>query len=278
MRQGTPPVASRDGKFHLTFSADGASVLLQDSAKPKADQKIPVNLMPSESLRAIGFDAQDERFIFVETTSPFVGIWDVNARKALRAFPLDDPFSAEVVAFGPSGTRVVTTGNDGRAIIWDVATGKKIAVRKFGSPVMAVAFNPDETSLAAAVANRLIETVAFVGTGDYRGAPMRGHEGPVNAIAFRADGKLLLSACREDGTARVWNVGTGQELARILSIQEGRDWLVFTPDGRYDGSEGGQHLVAYRTGNGLNVQLAEQLPAAKRLYVPGLLGKIWAAK
>ena len=90
-------------------------------------------------------------------------------------------------------------------------------------------------------------------------------------MAFRPDGRLLVTACRDDGTARLWDVAGGKELARIISIQNRENWLIFTPEGAYDGSEGGRGRVAFRVGDGLDVQPA----TASQQPQPGLLRTIW---
>jgi WD40 repeat protein len=271
MRPGTPPLGSRDGKRQLTFSEDGSAVRVQH-ADPTPARSLKPDLTAYENLRAAGFDLRDERFVFTEISSPFAGLWDLDGAKRLRAFSLEEPFSAEVVAFGPDGNRAATAGNDGRVTIWDVATGKKAAAIQLESPILSVTFSPDGASVAAGGADRTV-VVVQVATGEK--SLLRGHEGPVDAVLFRPDGKRLVTACREDGTARVWDVAAGKELARILSIQNRRDWLVFTPDGAYDGSKGGLELVAFRRGDGLDVQ-----PSYTGSHGPqtGLLGAVWDGK
>jgi WD40 repeat protein len=271
MRPGTPSVSSRDGKLQLAFSDDGLTVIVQDPVNKAAARALKAGLTPYEGVRAAGFDAQDERFVFAEISSPCAGLWNVDAGKRLREFSLDEPFTAEAMAFGPDGRCVATAGNDGQMVIWDVATGKKASAFKLDSPIIAVTFSQDGNMLAAGCADRTA-VVLRIATGEK--TRLLGHEGPVDTATFRPDGKLLVTACREDGTARIWDMATGKELARIVSIQNRRDWLVFTPEGSYDGSEGGRALVAFRVGDGLDVQpLGASHPPQS-----GLLGTIWGGK
>ena len=179
MRPGTPPLKSPDGRRQLAFTQDGTAVIVQDTGNPAAARTLKAGLTPYEAIRAAGFDARDGRFVFAEISSPYAGLWDLDAGKRLREFSLDEPFSAEVLAFAPDGQRVATAGNDGRVTIWDVATGKRASAVKLESPVMAVAFSQDGTLVAAGCADRTA-VVARLATGEKtvlagpRGAGRRG--------------------------------------------------------------------------------------------------------
>lgn len=274
-RPGTPPQATSDGKLQITLAEDGLGVVVQEVNDSSKSQTLKAELTPYEGIRAMGFDAKDERFVWAEISSPFAGIWDIEAGKKASEFSVDEPFSAEVMAFLPDGSRVVTAGDDGQVVLWDPATGKKVSGIQFDSPIAAIAPSADGKLVAVGCADR---TAAVVSTASGEKTVMRGHEGAVDAVAFRPDGKILITASREDGTARLWNVADGKELARIVSVANSQDWLVFTPEGSYDGSEGGRKLAAFRIGDQLEVQPAEQFSAEFYQPKPGLLGKIWGGK
>lgn len=52
--------------------------------------------------------------------------------------------------------------------------------------------------------------------------------------------------CMLDGTLRVFDVATREPLLNITHLNEGRDWLVTTPNGFFDGTEAARNMVAYR--------------------------------
>ena len=57
------------------------------------------------------------------------------------------------------------------------------------------------------------------------------HDASVTAVAFSPDGRWVVSGSY-DGTARVWEAGTGEEAARMTHD----DWVTavaFSPDGRW---------------------------------------------
>jgi Caspase domain len=71
---------------------------------------------------------------------------------------------------------------------------------------------------------------------------------------------------------RVWDIATGDERARMISLDKGKDWLVVTPEGLFDGSPGGRQKVMYRIGNGLNVVPVDRF--FQDFYRPGLLAEV----
>jgi hypothetical protein len=48
---------------------------------------------------------------------------------------------------------------------------------------------------------------------------------------------------------RQFDAASGRELVRLISMNEGNDWLAITPEGYFHGSEQGQQLVTWRVGN-----------------------------
>ena len=57
-----------------------------------------------------------------------------------------------------------------------------------------------------------------------------GHAGIVYGLAFSPDAKRLASASL-DGTVKVWDTATGQELLTLRSDTGGFHSVAFTPDG-----------------------------------------------
>jgi len=94
----------------------------------------------------------------------------------------------------------------------------------------------------------------------------------VLSVAWSPDGHTLATGSF-DGSTRLWDTGTGSELASLVGFDHG-DWAVVTPEGHFDASEGGRrqlHLVL-----GLEPIDLEQMKS--RYWVPGLLQQIMERK
>ncbi len=91
-------------------------------------------------------------------------------------------------------------------------------------------------------------------------------------MAISGDGKQLWTASG-DGTTRLWDLATGNERCRLYSFDAGKDWLVVTPKGLFDGSPDVWRLVAYRMPGTLT--LIEDDATRRRFHRPGLLTQVW---
>ena len=72
-----------------------------------------------------------------------------------------------------------------------------------------MAFSPDGRTLATGGDDATIKLWNLASR--QQTASLRGHTGPVNALAFSQDGKLLAS-CSGDGTARLWRAPSFDEI------------------------------------------------------------------
>jgi len=186
------------------------------------------------------------------------------------------------VALSSDGRRVLTASegvqyreywSHGWVKLWDVATGAGLhALPAYHG---GAAFSPDGRHVLMGSEN----TTAILW--DARtGAKLQvfqGHRKHVESVAFAPDGRQVLTGSG-DGTARLWDVATADELLCIISLDGGRDWLVVTPEGLFDGSRIGCEHVHFRTWIHQEPLVVPVDRFFQEFYHPGLLAEIWQGK
>jgi len=96
------------------------------------------------------------------------------------------------------------------------------------------------------------------------------------SLAFSADDRLLAST-QGDGSISLWDPKGGSRLATLVSLYDGADWLVATPDGLFDGSPGAWNQILWRySRNTFDVAPVESY--FNEYFYPGLLADIVAGK
>lgn len=120
--------------------------------------------------------------------------------------------------------------------IWDVATGKHIKKLKDhdGHPSWMPAWMKGAKSLELVNQDIAIVKAIRASTKD-----------DILSVQRTPDGRLAVSA-GSDGTRRVWDVASGQEIVKMISTTDG-EWVTVTPDGYYDSSPEGKEMIHYAT-------------------------------
>lgn len=134
------------------------------------------------------------------------------------------------VDFSPDGKMLATSGSSSQLIRWDPSTGERI-----GKPlnhianVYRLAFSPDSTVLAVASQEGDPVTLYDPRTRDM--VSRLPHDVSAESLAFGPDGKTLATG-GEDGTVRLWDPKTGEEIGNPIDVHEGpvKD-VAFSPDG-----------------------------------------------
>ena len=128
-------------------------------------------------------------------------------------------------SFSPDNSLVVTASWDETSRIWDAQTGRQISVRPGLGRVSSAVFSPDGAHLITAsdYAARIwnLTTAAEI-------AVLRGHDKPVDSVAFSKDGSRIVTTSR-DNTIRIWDAVTYKQVL-MLPAHGIRD-AKFDPDG-----------------------------------------------
>lgn len=260
-----PTNVSADGRISLNQVPGGTSVAAVDARRPKRPTTFTPKLEFGETIGEVGFDEKNEQFAFANLHRTKAELVDAESGKTIRDLEAAD-VAAVVAAVSPNGELVAAGGDDGKTVVWNVASGKIAAQGTHDCPVASVDFDAAGKRLAIGLADGRIVVTRL---GEKAALTMRGHDGPVHRAAFANGGKFLVSASGRDNTVRVWNAESGKELARLLGANERHDWIVISPDGFYDASEGALELVTFGQGG---LELPKLDPSRRR---PGLLAKVW---
>jgi WD40 repeat protein len=104
--------------------------------------------------------------------------------------------------FSFDGRRVITGGEDFRAVLWDADTGLQLlALAAQTDRVTCVGFSPQGTRLLTGCGDRTVK-LWDAATGREI-LTLSGHTREVTSVSFSPDGQSVLSSSR-DGTAIVW--------------------------------------------------------------------------
>ena len=133
--------------------------------------------------------------------------------------------------FSPDGARVVSGSNDGTVRLWSVETGEELAVlsvRTSGGPIFS--YSPEGTRIVSGFGDSLHLRDAETGEAI---AVLQDRSGyGIKNCAFSPDGMRIVSMLG-DGTVRLWNGETGEELVTLPGHVGWVAALAFSPDGKH---------------------------------------------
>ncbi len=163
----------------------------------------------------------------------------------------------------------------GQVQIWDITSGREIGnLKGHGRAVGKVAFSRDGKLLATAGTDNTIKIWDLAAKREL--ATLTGHTANIESIDFHPDGRLLASA-GEDGSTFLWDTKTGEHLLTLISLDDGGEWMVVTPQGLFDGTPVSWNQILWR----YNQETFNVAPIEwffNEFYYPGLLSDIFAGK
>ena len=163
----------------------------------------------------------------------------------------------------------------GQVVLWDVASGNEIgALKGHGKGVTQVAFSRDGRLLASGSTDNTIKIWDVAARRELR--TLSGHTANVDSIDFSPDSSLLASTSG-DGSTFLWDANTGEHLLTLISLDDGGEWMVVTPQGLFDGTPASWNQILWRYNQDtFNVAPIEWF--FNEFYYPGLLADIFAGK
>ncbi|MEP7195701.1 MAG: caspase family protein [Saprospiraceae bacterium] len=244
---------SNDGKSILTGCINGYTKLWNLSGK-----EIQVFKQDGE-MSSTSF-LPDGKSIVSSTKNGVIKQFDLSG-KIITTFNSESPVHS--MTSTADGKNLLLSTTSGQSQLWDLQSGSKL--KSFGNlknPISSVAISQDGKYIASGDNEGKIELHKKDSNSFHL---LLGHTSKIFSLSFSADGKYLISAS-EDETTKLWHVDKSKELATLISIDD-TDWVVTTPHGYFDASEGAMYHMDYVVGLE-NIEL-EQLK--ERYYEPGLL-------
>ncbi len=134
----------------------------------------------------------------------------------------------------------------------------------------AISFSHDGNFMAGGLHRNMVR-IWNLKTGDAV-ATFEGHSDAISATAFNPSGEIVASASA-DGTTRLWRIRDLAPLCTVVSMNRGKDWAVFAPDGRFDGTETAWKQIQWRFSDRLD-DVASAEAFFGDFFTPGLLGDV----
>jgi WD40 repeat protein/uncharacterized caspase-like protein len=168
--------------------------------------------------------------------------------------------------------KIETTG---QIVLWNPATGQQIGtIKGHGKGVNAVVLSRDAKLIASAGTDNSIKIWDVATQRELK--TLTGHIASIDSMDFSPDGKLLASAS-DDGSTFLWDTTTGEHLLTLISLDDGGEWMVVTPEGLFDGTPQSWNQILWRYNQDtFNVAPVEWF--FNEYYYPGLLSEVFAGK
>ena len=221
----TNPVLSKlwsVAAWRINSSDDARYAMLAAGARPgmavlTGYPTPPIRLNLGHSLMAF---SPDGRTLATGSDNATVQLWDVATHQQIGNFAAPEG-AVLSMAFSPDGKTVATGNFDGTVWLWDVATRRQI-----GNPLTTLQRQPGRGPCNGVQPGRqdpghcqIRRHGVAVGCGHPaadRKPPQRTRRHRLLSVAFSPDGRTLATG-NADGTVRLWDVATGQQIGRPLT-------------------------------------------------------------
>jgi WD40 repeat protein len=227
---------SPDGKLLACAKTNGA-LLLWDVA---AGKELPPLPSPDSRVARIAFSPDCTLLATAgqSNNGAVVRLWKVATGQLLFTSHAPAGGMAWDVAFSPDGKTLAAGLHSGEVCLLDVASGWQVAtLADHRGPVRWLGFHPEGRSLAVAGTWAGNTVVVWDLATRKQLCQLPGHESEVLTGAWRADGRLLITAGAIDGTVRLWDPSSDRVPSKVLRvIPRNVQWLhgiALSPEGRH---------------------------------------------
>jgi WD40 repeat protein len=232
----------------LAFSPDGkilagayiTQVVLWDTASGETITKLSGQPLDNAAGYNLGVGkisfSPDGKYLATANMDGLPTIWDIETSSKVLSLETG-MLPSKAIAYSPVGGLLATGGDEGIVQVWDAKRRAELSTLNLGGIIHSISFSLDGKYLAAASEDGNIK-VWDTGTGEIISNPPR--QSGMYDIAFLADGRYATAG--QDGTIRVWNPRTGQQVLLLAGPTSTVISVDGSPDGKrivtgaYDGS------------------------------------------
>ena len=275
---------SPDGRQIMSGGEDGA-IILWDVASGKSLRDFE-RFPGTSAVHSVAFSPDGQQALSGSSDIIHIRLWNVASGTLINAFGYHLG-GVHSVAFSSDGRQILSGGDDGRILLWDIASNRLMArfAGQMADPVFdylpgavesakkleghygtvfSAVFSPDGRHVLSGGADG--EIILWDIASSKRLRSFEGHSGPVRSVSFSARGDKVFSG-GSDTTIRIWSATTGRQSVLLAAGVGTEDWLALTPAGFFNAPEQGTDLVAVI--DRLAVYSVEQFYQA--LYRPDLV-------
>ncbi|OJJ15554.1 hypothetical protein BKI52_37350 [marine bacterium AO1-C] len=219
---------------------------------------------PKQSFKDFAF-SYDESKIALSGGGKSIEVWDIAANKRLHEIK-GHYWGSTATHFFYKGDRLLSSGAKGNLIVWNMATGQMIHNMKgHQQAISAVSISSGDRFIAS---GGLDGELRLWDARSYKFLrKLNGHKAAINTILFTKDNKKVITIAN-DGEIIFWDTATGLRLLHALALNNGKDYLFYTPSGQIEATQGAKSLI-YRARNDSIIPLN-----ASDQFVKGLLSKV----
>ncbi len=260
------------------FTSDGSLLIAQDYNNsdhygifdPKTGE-LKLDLVKSSAYLSFCGITPDDKY-FVLLTNDFLKVFELPSGKEVKEYDRNDFGSIVFLDMMADGRYVIGEEDYDEFKIHDLMTGEIIFLVEDVKHETAT-LNPDKNTVALGCYDWTIKV--FDIAQNTQTQTLKGHNAYIQSLEYTPDGKYLISSAN-DNQMKIWDL-SGNLLLTVIGLEklsdydgETKDFVVFAPNGRYDGTDAGIEQFLYFDKNG------QRLPASTykdQCYTPNLLGR-----